>query len=96
MNLISSIRIALRALRVNKLRSTLTMLGIIIGVGAVIIMIAIGAGRTSGFSFGFGRAAGDRLKAAGLDVRYREDPVGHAIAPGALAQAREALEDALS
>ena len=44
MNLASSIRIALRALRVNKLRSTLTMLGIIIGVAAVITMIAVGAG----------------------------------------------------
>ncbi len=44
MNFLASIRIALRALRVNKLRSTLTMLGIIIGVAAVIVMIAIGAG----------------------------------------------------
>ncbi|MBI2294714.1 MAG: ABC transporter permease [Betaproteobacteria bacterium] len=44
MNLIASIRIALRALRVNKLRSTLTMLGIIIGVAAVITMIAVGSG----------------------------------------------------
>jgi putative ABC transport system permease protein len=41
---LASIRIALRALRVNKLRSVLTMLGIIIGVGAVIVMIAIGSG----------------------------------------------------
>mgnify|MGYP003694552515 CR=1 FL=1 len=37
-------RVALRALRVNKLRSALTMLGIIIGVGAVIAMVAVGAG----------------------------------------------------
>jgi putative ABC transport system permease protein len=44
MTWLASIRIALRALRVNKLRSSLTMLGIIIGVAAVIIMIAIGAG----------------------------------------------------
>ena len=44
MNFLASIRIALRALRVNKLRSSLTMLGIIIGVAAVIVMIAIGAG----------------------------------------------------
>ncbi len=44
MNWLASIRIALRALRVNKLRSTLTMLGIIIGVAAVITMIAIGSG----------------------------------------------------
>jgi putative ABC transport system permease protein len=41
---LASIRIALRALRVNKLRSALTMLGIIIGVGAVIAMVAVGAG----------------------------------------------------
>ncbi|HXF66438.1 MAG TPA: ABC transporter permease [Burkholderiales bacterium] len=44
MTWIASIRIALRALRVNKLRSTLTMLGIIIGVAAVITMIAVGSG----------------------------------------------------
>jgi len=37
-------RIALRALRVNKMRSALTMLGIIIGVGAVIAMVAVGTG----------------------------------------------------
>jgi putative ABC transport system permease protein len=41
---LAGVRIALRALRVNKLRSLLTMLGIIIGVGAVITMIAIGSG----------------------------------------------------
>ena len=39
-----SVRIALSALRVNKLRSALTMLGIIMGVGAVIAMVAVGAG----------------------------------------------------
>ena len=44
MTWLAGIRIALRALRVNKLRSVLTMLGIIIGVGAVIVMIAIGSG----------------------------------------------------
>ena len=44
MTLTDIFRIALNALRVNKLRSLLTMLGIIIGVAAVITMIAIGAG----------------------------------------------------
>ena len=44
MNVLQSARVALRALRVNKLRSALTMLGIIIGVGAVIAMVSVGAG----------------------------------------------------
>jgi putative ABC transport system permease protein len=43
-NVLASARIAVRALRVNKLRSALTMLGIVIGVGAVITMVAVGAG----------------------------------------------------
>jgi len=43
-NIWASARIAVRALRVNKLRSALTMLGIVIGVGAVITMVAVGAG----------------------------------------------------
>ena len=44
MNPLATLRIALNALRVNKMRSILTMLGIIIGVAAVITMIAVGAG----------------------------------------------------
>ena len=44
---LATIRIALRALRRNKLRSTLTALGIIIGVGAVIAMVGIGNGAKS-------------------------------------------------
>jgi putative ABC transport system permease protein len=44
MNLFESIRIALRALFSNKLRAILTMLGIIIGVGAVITLISAGKG----------------------------------------------------
>jgi len=43
-NLSQPLRIALRALRINKLRSFLTMLGIIIGIAAVIAMMAVGSG----------------------------------------------------
>jgi len=44
MNLVESFRIALRALSANKVRSALTMLGVIIGVAAVILLVSIGTG----------------------------------------------------
>jgi putative ABC transport system permease protein len=44
MNYVNLFRIAIRALLRNKLRAILTMLGIIIGVGSVIAMLAIGEG----------------------------------------------------
>jgi putative ABC transport system permease protein len=43
-HLIASVRIALHALQLNRLRSALTMLGIVIGVAAVIATAAIGSG----------------------------------------------------
>jgi putative ABC transport system permease protein len=48
MNVWESVRIALRSLSSNKLRSTLTMLGIIIGVGAVITLVSLGRGAQAG------------------------------------------------
>ena len=44
MNLSSAWKIAYRSLRANRMRSILTMLGMVIGVSAVIAMVAIGAG----------------------------------------------------
>jgi putative ABC transport system permease protein len=46
-NIPSTLKISFRALKVNKMRSALTMLGIIIGVGAVIAMLAIGTGASN-------------------------------------------------
>src|SRR5205814_2636037 len=40
---LQALRIALRSLKVNKLRTALTMLGIMIGVAAVIAMVSVGA-----------------------------------------------------
>jgi putative ABC transport system permease protein len=44
MNLVSAVKVSVRSLRANKMRSALTMLGMIIGVSAVIAMVAVGAG----------------------------------------------------
>src|SRR5262247_1396260 len=47
MNGLALLRVSLKALRQNALRTALTMLGIIIGVGAVICVIAIGEGASA-------------------------------------------------
>ena len=57
---IESIRMALRGVMANRMRSALTMLGILIGVGSVIILIAVGAGSAS--------ASEARLKALGSNT----------------------------
>src|SRR5438034_10954963 len=47
MNFIAIVKVAVRALNRNKLRTALTMLGIIIGVGAVIALVSVGQGAQS-------------------------------------------------
>lgn len=44
MSILETIRTALRALMSNKMRSVLTMLGVVIGVSAVVAMLALGEG----------------------------------------------------
>ncbi len=62
MELLETMKIALRALARNKLRSALTMLGIIIGVGAVIAMVGIGNGAQ--------KEVQDRIAAMGTNLLY--------------------------
>ncbi len=50
MSLFENLRIAFRAISANKLRSGLTMLGIIIGVASVVALMAVGQGATSGIT----------------------------------------------
>ena len=47
LNMFQSIRIALRSITANKLRASLTMLGVIIGVMAVVAMLSVGRGAQS-------------------------------------------------
>jgi putative ABC transport system permease protein len=60
MNFFEIIRFALRGVAVNKLRSGLTMLGILIGVAAVILLVAVGNGSA--------KAIADRISALGTDT----------------------------
>ncbi|HJR35429.1 MAG TPA: ABC transporter permease, partial [Gemmatimonadales bacterium] len=55
-----TIRVAFASIRANKLRAGLTMLGIIIGVGAVIAVVALGTGAQ--------RAIEERIKAMGANL----------------------------
>ncbi|GAA2639271.1 ABC transporter permease [Paractinoplanes durhamensis] len=60
MNTFEIIRFALRGIAVNKLRSSLTMLGILIGVAAVILLVAVGNGSAKQIS--------DRISALGTNT----------------------------
>src|SRR3979411_1570667 len=84
-------RIAARAIRRNKIRSGLTMLGVIIGVASVIAMIALGSGA---------RASIDQeIKSQGTNVIFVSSgswgrPGGGAVRGGAGTVTTLTLEDA--
>src|SRR4029453_11026550 len=62
MNVFDSLRIALKALRRHKLRTFLTMLGMIIGVAAVMTMVALGSGAQASVQ--------DEMRSAGTNLIY--------------------------
>src|SRR4029450_12114613 len=61
MSLLMTLRMAVKALNRNKMRTILTMLGMIIGVGAVITMVALGRGAQSTIEEQ-GKSAGNKLR----------------------------------
>jgi putative ABC transport system permease protein len=63
------IQVSISSLQANKVRSFLTMLGIIIGVAAVITMISLGQGAK--------KAVSDRLKALGTNLLYIRSGAPH-------------------
>ena len=83
--MIESLRLALQGIMSNRLRSALTMLGILIGVAAVIILIAVGAGSSAAVQnqlAGLGHQHTDDLPDGRLRAAGRGEPHGHAEPPG--------------
>jgi putative ABC transport system permease protein len=76
MNPLESLRLATRGLRVNKLRSALTMLGIVVGVAAVVCMVSVGAGAQAEVS--------ERIRTLGANLLL--------VMPGALSSGGARLE----
>ena len=72
MTVFEAARLAMRGLRANKLRSGLTTLGIIIGVAAVIVLVALGNGIQRGFTDSFGSLATQISVSAGQDDGARD------------------------
>ena len=79
MTIIESIRIALRSLAANKLRAALTMLGIIIGVAAVIALMGIGRGAQ--------QAINSQINSMGTNLIF--------VSPGSTSSGRRAHQSGL-
>src|SRR5689334_23144921 len=79
------IRFALRGVAVNKLRSGLTMLGILIGVAAVILLVAVGNGSA--------KAVSDRISALGTNTLTVMSSSRGATTGGLTLQTADALDD---
>ena len=74
MSLLDTVRIALRAIFANRLRSALTSLGLIIGVSSVIVLIAIGQGTQKGVT--------DRIERLGTGLIFIESSAAATTSQG--------------
>ena len=74
MSLLDTVRISLRAIFANRLRSALTSLGLIIGVCSVIVLIAIGQGTQKGVT--------DRIQGLGTDLIFIESSAAATTSQG--------------
>lgn len=87
MSILESLRLAFRALAANKLRAALTMLGIIIGVGAVITLMSAGEGVTAYIEDRFQSIGSNLLFVIpGSQEQFRSGGPGGPAAPSAVAE----------
>ncbi|GAA2583584.1 ABC transporter permease [Winogradskya consettensis] len=87
MSFFEVVRFALRGLSANKLRSALTMLGILIGVAAVILLVAVGNGSA--------KAISDRIEALGTNTITVMSSGGGGGGGGSTAKLTPEIADAL-
>ncbi|MGB5931987.1 MAG: ABC transporter permease, partial [Anaerolineae bacterium] len=80
MNIIESTRLALRSLGANKLRSGLTMLGMVIGVAAVIALVAVGSGAQAQITAQFEGLGSNLLTISSGAISFRGVSMGAASA----------------
>lgn len=76
MNLAEYIKLAFNALRTNKVRSLLTMLGIIIGVASVILLVSIGTGLQNFVTEQFASLGSNTIMVMAGDVDISQGPRG--------------------
>lgn len=80
MNIIESTRVAVRSLKANKLRSGLTMLGMVIGVAAVIALVAVGSGAQAQVTAQFEGLGSNLLTISSEAISFRGVSMGAASA----------------
>jgi putative ABC transport system permease protein len=90
MNIMINVRVALRALLANKLRSALTVLGIVIGVAAVVALLGVGKGATASIT---DRVASMGSNLISISAQMRFGPGGSSSSASLLYSDYEAIAE---